>query len=385
MKKIYLLLSFLFSFLSYAQDGPAHAVVDAKMAAIPAVSANSMDAVATYINLNFKTDTDKIRAAFYWTASNISYDVANMNAVNFQESTQEKIARTLKTKRGVCIHYAVVLNALSEKIGIQSYIIDGYNKQNGNVGNLAHAWTAAKIDKKWYIFDPTWASGYVNNGKFYKKLNNLYFKAEPATIIASHIPFDYIWQFLNYPITNEEFYEGKIQINKNKKYFDFEKEITKYKAMSEVDQLYAAAERIEKNGLKNAMILKRYEGKKRQLLHLQKNTNIEKLNIIVNEMNEAVVLLNDFIHYRNNKFSPVFSDEEISNMIEIPVDRLAKCQNEIYSVGSVGAENTAKVSSIKKSLRKALAQAEEHSLFVQHYLSKSKMGRTTMFLGVIWL
>ena len=384
MKNIYLVLFFFFSFLSFGQVNTGYSLVDAKMAVIPASSTTSTDAIAKYINSNFKTETDKIRAVFYWTATNINYDVANMFAVNFNETEQEKIAKTLRTRKGVCIHYAVVFNELSQKIGIQSFIIDGYTKQNGKVGDLAHAWTAAKIDKKWYIFDPTWGSGYVNNGRFSKKINNYYFKADPAKIITSHIPFDYLWQFSNYPITNGEFYEGKIQINKTKKFFDFEKEIIKYNDLSEADQLFASAERIEKNGLKNAMILERYEGKKQQLTYLRQNTNIEKLNTIVNEMNEAVVLLNDFIHYRNNKFKPTFSDDEISSMIEIPRAKLAKCQDDIYSVGAVGNKNASNVSSIKSSIGAALAQAEEHSLFVKKYLSASKIVRKTMFSKVSW-
>lgn len=361
-----------------------YAAVDAKMAAIPAASTTSTEAIAKYINANFKTETDKIRAAFYWTSSNISYDVANMFAVNFNETVQQKIAKTLKTKRGVCIHYAVVFNELSQKIGIQSYKIEGYTKQNGKVSDLAHAWTAAKIDKKWYVFDPTWGAGYVNNGKYSKKLNNVYFKSDPSKIIASHIPFDYLWQFSNYPITNGEFYEGKIQINKSRKYFDFEKEITKYNALSEADQLFESAERIEKNGLKNALILERYEGKKQQLTYLQHNSNVEKLNAVVDDMNQAVVLLNDFIQYRNMKFKPALSDADISNMIETPREKLAKCQNEIYKIGSVGNENAANVNSIRKSISAALVQAEEHSLFVKNYLSKSKMVRKTMFSKVSW-
>ncbi|MFV8365249.1 transglutaminase domain-containing protein [Flavobacterium sp. XS1P27] len=384
MKNIYLVLFFFISFLSFGQVNTGYSLVDAKMAVIPSSSTTSTDAIAKYINSNFKTETDKIRAVFYWTATNISYDVANMFTVNFNETGQEKIAKTLRTRKGVCIHYAVVFNELSQKIGIQSYIIDGYTKQNGKVGDLAHAWTAAKIDKKWYVFDPTWGSGYVNNGRFSKKINNYYFKVEPAKIIASHIPFDYLWQFSNYPITNGEFYEGKIQINKTKKYFDFEKEINKYSAMPEADQLFASAERIEKNGLKNAMILERYEGKKQQLTYLRQNANIEKLNTIVNEMNEAVVLLNDFIHYRNNKFKPTFSDDEISSMIEIPRAKLVKCQNDIYSVGAVGNKNTSNVASIKSSIGAALAQADEHSLFVKKYLSASKIVRKTMFSKVSW-
>jgi hypothetical protein len=354
------------------------------MTVIPANATTSTEAIAKYINANFKTDSDKIRAAFYWTATNISYDVANMYTVNFEKTVQEQIAKTLKTKKGVCIHYAEVFNELSKKIGIESHIIEGYTKQYGKVGNLAHAWTAAKIDKKWYVFDPTWGSGYVNKGKFLKKLNNTYFKAEPGKIIASHIPFDYLWQFLNYPITNGEFYEGKIQIDKTKKYFDFEKEIAKQDALSEIDRLFDSAERIAKNGLKNAMIVERYEGKKKQLTYLRQNENIEKLNSIVDEMNEAVALLNDFIYYRNNKFKPTFPDDEISDMIQKPIEKLVKCRNDIYRVGSTGSENTSNIPSIKKSIDATLVQAEEHASFVKNYLSKSKMVRKSMFSKVTW-
>jgi hypothetical protein len=384
MKNIYLILIFFFSLLSYGQVTTGYALVDAKMAVIPVTSTTSTDAIAKYIDSNFKTETDKIRAVFYWTASNISYDVPGMNAVNFDETVQEKIAKTLKTKKGVCIHYAEVFNALSQKVGIQSQIIEGYTKQYGKVSDLAHAWIAAKIDEKWYLFDPTWGAGYVNNGRFSKKINNYYFKVAPATIIASHIPFDYLWQFSNYPVTNGEFYEGKIEINKTKKYFDFEKEITKYNAMSEANQLFASAERIAGNGLKNAMIVERYEGKKQQLTYLRQNTNIKKLNSVVNELNEAVVLLNDFIYYRNNKFKPALADEEIKSMIEKPIAKLTKCQNDIYSVGAIGTENASNVTSIKKSIGAALAQAEEHSVFVKNCLSTSKMMRKTMFSKVSW-
>ena len=148
MKNIFLLLTFFFSFMSVGQVNPGYLLVDAKTAAIPANSTTSTEAIANYINANFKTETDKIRADFYWTASNISYDVANRYAVNSHETGAEKITKTLKTKKGVCIHYATVFNALVQKIGIQSYIIEGYTKQNGKVSDLAHAWTAAEIDKK---------------------------------------------------------------------------------------------------------------------------------------------------------------------------------------------------------------------------------------------
>ena len=158
-----------------------------------------------------------------------------------------------------------------------------------------------------------------------------------------------MWQFLNYPITNGEFYEGKIQINKDKKYFDFEKEIVTQNSLPETDQLFNSMERIEKNGLKNPLVIDYYEIKKKQLTYLRQGANIEKLNAVVSELNEAVLLLNDFILYRNKKFKPTFSDEEINNMIQKPIEKLIKCKNEIYKVGSIGSENASNLTSIKKT------------------------------------
>ena len=104
--------------LIFGQVNPGYALVDAKMAAIPVSSTTSIEAIAKYINANFKTESDKIRAVFYWTASNISYDVPGMYDVNFNETVPEKIAKTLKTKKGVCNHYAEVFNELSQKVDL---------------------------------------------------------------------------------------------------------------------------------------------------------------------------------------------------------------------------------------------------------------------------
>lgn len=384
MKNIYLILFFFFSIVSFGQTNNRYALIDSQMSKIPANSSNSTEGIANYIKANFKTDSDKIRAAFYWTATNISYDVANMLAVNFNETSQEKIAKTLQSRKGVCVHYAEVFNDIVNKTGVKSRIIEGYTKQYGKVTNLPHVWCAAKIDNKWYLFDPTWGSGYVNNGRFSKKLNDYYFKVEPSKMITSHIPFDYLWQFLNYPITNQEFYEGKTQINKSKKYFDFEGEIAKYDASSETDKLFDSAKRVESNGIKNAMISEYLETKKKQLTALRHNAGVDKLNAIVSDYNQAIVMLNDFVYYRNNKFKPTLSDDEIRSMIQNPKEKLIKCQEALDRVGPVGGNNLSQLRSLRKSVGDALAQAEEHALFVQEYLKKSKIARKSMFTKVSW-
>jgi Transglutaminase-like superfamily len=385
MKNIYILLFFFFSLILYSQANSGYVLVDKKMAAIPLNSSTSIEAIAKYINANFKTENEKIRAAFYWTASNISYDVENMFAVSTNETPEDRIPKTLKNKKGICGDYAAIFNKIAALVGMQSVVISGYTKQNGKIATLSHAWCAAKIDNKWSVFDPTWGSGALMNGKFVKKMNDYYFKVPPEKMIASHIPFDYLWQFLNYPITNGEFYEGKIEIDKSKKFFDFEKEIAKQSSLSEMDQLFESADRIAKNGMKNALIVEYYESKKKHSTFLRQAANIDKLNGIVNEMNEAVVLLNDFILYRNKKFKPTFPDDDINAMIQKPRTKLLKCQNDIYTVGSLGSEQASYLLSMKKAIETNLALAEEHALFVKNYLSKSKMVRKTMFSKATWL
>jgi transglutaminase/protease-like cytokinesis protein 3 len=77
-----------------------------------------------------------------------------------------KNCQTLKKRKGVCAHYAVVFNDLARGNSVLYY--RRVHQTVRKVSSLAHAWTAAKINNKWYVFDPTWGAGYVNNGKSLK-------------------------------------------------------------------------------------------------------------------------------------------------------------------------------------------------------------------------
>ena len=203
-------------------------------------------------------------------------------------------------------------------------------------------------------------------------------------MINSHIPFDYLWQFTNFPITNQEFIDGKTQSNKAKRNFDFEKEITKYEGLPKIDQLFESAQRIEKNGIKNQLISQAYTYSKMSWNTQRQNENGAKYNAIVKQYNEAVHELNDFIYYRNNKFKPVLSDDEIKSKILNPIQKLEKCQESLFRIGFMGSENAASLSSLKKSVADALVQSGTHLDFANNYLSKSKLVRKTMFSKVSW-
>ena len=70
------------------------------------------------------------------------------------------------------MHYAAVFNDLANKVGVRTYVIEGYTKQYGKIATLGHSWCASQLDGKWLLFDPTWGSGYVLNQTYVKKLNN---------------------------------------------------------------------------------------------------------------------------------------------------------------------------------------------------------------------
>jgi hypothetical protein len=384
MKNNFLLFTFLFSVLGFCQTTIGYELIDKKIAAIPGKSDTSTEEIAKFINANFKTENDKIRAVFFYTASNLSYDVANMFTVDIDETPQDRILKALKTKKGICWDYALIYNEIANLVGVKSVVIQGYTKQNGKVDTMAHAWCASRIGNKWYLFDPTWGSGYVNNNKYTRKINNIHFKVDPAKMINSHMPFDYLWQFINYPITNQEFIIGKTQIDKTKKIFDFESEITKYEALPKMDQFFESAQRIEKNGLKNQLISQAYTYAKSSWNYERETENNTKFNQIVSQYNAAIVELNDFIYYRNNKFKPTISDEELKQRITSLKNKFLNCQELLNNLGKVDSGNLQNVNSMKSGLTGTLKQAEEQEVFVTTYLSKSKLVRKAMFSKVSW-
>jgi hypothetical protein len=380
MKHYFLVITFLFCLLSFGQTNVEYDLIDKKVATIPLTSKTSINTIAKYINANFKTENDKIRAVFYWTASNISYDVKNMFAVNTNETPQERIEKTLKTKKGICADYSLIFNEIATSVGVKSVIVEGYTKQNGKIDTLSHAWCAAKIDNKWYIFDPTWGSGSLVDGMFVKKINNYYFKTEPEKIISSHIPFDYLWQFIDYPITNQEFIEGVFAGDETKVKFDFITEIDKYESLSKANQYFESSQRIQKNEIKNQLISQAYADAINHWNYEKDRENNSKTIAIVKQFNEAIKELNDFIHYRNNQFIPILSDDQIKAKIQIPNDKLKKCQQDILLIEpfkDANANNN--LDNLKKAIEETLVNSESHLEFVNNYLSKSELVRKTMF------
>lgn len=376
MKYSFLLFILLISSLSNAQD---YESVDREIRNIPDSLTVSTQKIASYINSHFVNEEDKIRAVFYWTATNISYDVENMYAINFNESPEDKIKKALETKKGICMHYAQMFNEIANKAGIKSVLVEGYTMQNGYTDYIPHVWNGAKINGSWYVFDATWGSGYIQNGKFIRKINNSYFKGKPYVVINTHMPFDYLWQFMEFPITNQEFYERRVGINRSKPRFDFESEISKYESLTEAEQLEASVGRIEQMGVKNAMIFDRLAWKKRQLEYVRMKKMADDFSVISTQYNQAVNELNEFIAFRNKQFRPEVNADELKAKISRPKTKLIDCQQKLGNFSPVDDSNKGHFDTLKKAVDAALAQVIEHEAFVKEYLSKPKIARKMLF------
>lgn len=361
-----------------------YSAIDKKALQLPDSLTKTTDLIASYITSNFATDKDKSRAIFIWVASNIQYDIDNMFAINFYEKKEDKISKPLKTRKGICENYATLFTDICLKSGLKSVVVEGYTKQNGFTDYIPHAWSAALIDSSWFLFDPTWGSGYVNGGKFFNKINNEYYKASPISLIKSHIPFDYLWQFLNYPVTNQEFYEGKTQQNTTKPFFNFKDTILVFEKQSHIDQLISSAYRVEKNGVKNSLVFDRLQHLKLEIENDKQTKSVNLYNSTVVEFNDGINGLNDFINYRNKQFIPKKTDPEIQSMIDVVENKLKAAKSTLGQIYNPDANTTNMIRQLTKSIDDSSTQMKEQQDWLKLYLSKSKSGRKSMFYKVSW-
>jgi hypothetical protein len=367
-----------------AQKNIEYSAIDKVMIQIPDSLTKTTQGISDYVKLNFSKPADKSRAIFIWIAKNIQYDIDNMFAINFYQKTNEIIDKVLINRKGICMSYAELFNDIANKVGIKTFVISGYTKQNGFVDYIPHAWCASMIDSVWFFFDPTWGSGYIQNGKFVKQINNYYYKTKPEQLVKSHMPFDPLWQFLNYPITNQEFYEGKTQINNKKDFFNFMDTLQLFEKQSEIEQLIASSNRIEKNGVKNSLVFDRLQHNKREIEYFNSKKVVDSYNSAVNSFNTGINLLNTFIDYRNKQFTPKRPDAEIKQMVDTVDFLFNQTKLNLNTLKNPDSNLAISITQLNKSLNDATVNLNDQKAFVDKYLKSGKLTRKTLFTKYTW-
>ena len=371
-----------------------YAQIDALALNLPDSLSGTVDGIAGYVNAHFTTPTEKTRAIFIWIADKIDYDVVNMFALNFYDDPAQVVALPLKTRKGICVNYASLFTAICNQVGIPSVVVQGYTRQRGFVGYIPHAWSAAVVDGNWYLFDPTWGSGYVENNVFVRKINEAYFKASPETFITTHMPFDPLWEFLYYPLTTEDFFNGKTAIDKTRPYFNYPDSIKAYEAEDTVTRESDAANRIEKNGVRNSATADMIrhlrvdvENHGRQAEADRQNKIVDAFNEATRTYNQSVTLFNAFNDYRNDQFKPLKPDAEIKQMLDSADHELQAAKTQVSAIVLTPADSRLKQP--LQQLSTAIGAAEPHFREAQEwlikYFSKGKLGRKGMFYKFSWL
>ena len=370
----------------YAQEkGANFRDVDALALRIPDSQTGTIQGISSYVTSNFSSRTDRSRAIFIWVASGIEYDTDNMFAVNFYQSTDEIVKEALSGRKGVCQHFAELYSAIANLSGIKTYVITGYTRQNGFVDYLPHAWCASLIDSSWYLVDPTWGSGYIYNSKFIRKINNDYFKAQPEKLIASHMPFDPLWQLVNHPVTVREFYEGRTAINTSGPFFSYRDTLERYEQESKIERLISSGRRIEQNGVRNSLISERLKQIRREIDYYHDSVRVETYNSAVYHYNDGVNQLNRFIDYRNRQFTPKKEEPEIREMINIAEWSLVNARLRLQEIKNPGSATEAAILQLNRSIDEAMLNLNEQRMFVDKYFRTGKMLRKSLFYKYSWM
>ena len=379
-----------------------YAAIDRVTLQIPDSLTGSADGIAAYIISNFSSDEEKARAAYIWVAYNICYDVDNMYLMNFYQSKEDRIATALSTRKGICSNYAALFNEICLKAGLKSYEIHGYTKTAGRVDYRPHAWCGVMIDNEWALFDPTYGAGYIAFGEYIPRINNSYFKMPPSVAIRKYMPFDYLWQFLNYPVTSSEFNATSSTLFLNSRvknddhtskiFFNYKDTLAVYEKQSENERLPGIAYRIERNGVTNDFIFERLRHVKVAIEMQRQNEEmlrqkewVDLLNAAGVDFNDGVNYFNAFIKYRSNRFVPEKTDAEIQAMLDKARSCAVEALSKIDRVNSSGSDilkdpNLLKMmSQLVEATNEFKSAIAEHQEWLNTYFKKNETLRKLMF------
>ena len=338
---------------------------------IPDSQANSTYGIARYVRSHFDSERNKVRAIYAWVTANIKYDKDSANIINSGINPEARITVALRRRKGVCENFAAIFNDICLKTGLTSFVINGYTKQSGNVDRTGHSWCAVFINKNWYLCDPTWDEG--------SGMNSKYFLVEPTEFIESHMPFDPLWQLLNYPISHEQFYSGNIYKKNDIPYFNFSDSVNTYIQMDSLQKFQSTALRIQKHGIYNSRVKDNYNYIKMNIEMINQDKDVELYNSSVADLNDATTTLNKFIAYRNNQFTPEKTDAELQSLLDGLDNKLNSSLKKLDEVDKSPATLTLGTEQVRNRLNVLLEKIKEQKKFLNQYLNTDKIERKTLF------
>lgn len=338
---------------------------------IPVKETYSTTSIAAYLQVNFKTDREKLQAAYLWVIANITYDKDSMYNINWGPDPQTKITASLRRRKGVCENFAAVFTDISLKCGIPSFLVTGYTVEAGSVKKTGHAWSAVYLDKEWLLCDPTWDAGRSKNAN--------YFLISPSEFIESHIPFDPLWQLLPYPLLPREFNRQNFYTKKERAPLNVTDSVNAFLQLDSLHQLEASLLRMRQAGVKNDMvkIWQAYVNMKIAIVYEDKDMNL--YNSAVADLNRATTIFNNFVEYRNNRFIPAKPDAEISTLLDPIVLILLSANKKLDKIGQSVENFQYNTEGVKNKIDALHLRVQEQQHFLKQYIQSSVADRGKLF------
>ena len=346
--------------------------IERTILSIPDSETNTTNDIAAYIKSHFKTDDEKIRAIYTWVTNNIKYDKNSIHRIILDEDQEQRVTYALKRRRGVCENFAAIFNDICQKSGIPSFYIEGYTKQNGFIDRTGHVWCAALVDNTWALYDPTWDAGFISGSNYINQAGANYFKNSPGDFISSHLPFDPIFQFLNYPVTYKEFYNGSKQANNAKSYFNYADSLKAYNSSDSLSRYLASLHRIELYDWPLSKIDTKVKQLKLEIELIYQDRDMDFYHSAIADYNNGIDLLNGFINYRNNQFQPEKKMNEVPKIFETISKKIASANQKLIAINKSEATLMLNTGDIQQKLNDLALYVKEQQNFYKNYLSSSK-------------
>ena len=352
-------------FIAHSQGDGNFVAIDRIALDIPVSQTNSTDDIAAYISYHFDSENKKIRAIYAWVVANIKYSSDSLHRVILNEDKEELVTFALRRRKGVCQNFAAIFVDLCKKCGLNAYVVEGYTKQNSSVDRSGHAWCVAFVDNKWLLYDPTWDA--VPYMRSYPPIQTSYFQVEPSEFIQTHLPFDPMFQLLDYPLTYKEFENGYIKQNGKTAYFNYKDSINKYENLNPLERYISSSSRIEKNGMPDKMISTKLTQMRLEIEVIYQDYDSALYNGAIADYNYAIKKFNDFLTYRNNQFKPEKTDAEVQGIFDDIEKRIASARTKLMGVNQSIATLTLDTGDIEYALNNLTAHVKEQRDFLRNY------------------
>jgi hypothetical protein len=354
-----------------SQDYSGFSWVDQRAIAIPAAETVTTTAIANYINHHFSTEKEKFRAIYSWVTANIRYNTDSMYSINWGADETARVTTALRRRKGVCENYAAIFNDIALKTGLTSSVVTGYTKQNGTIVRTGHVWCAVLVDNKWFFCDPTWDEGFRGNAR--------YFLITPEDFIETHFPFDPLWQLLPYRVTENDFARGFTMKKADAPLINFEDSIQAFLKLPPLEQLEAAAIRMQAAGVKNELQNNWLAYTKMKIAIVHGENDMELYNGAVADLNKATGIFNAFIQYRNNHFTPAKPDAEINSMLDPIATNILAAWEKINYMGKKVQNFQYDTGGLSERLVKLTARVQEQKDFLKRYFASNVADRGKLF------